>query len=107
MQSSNSNEAEEVVHNKDVDEKITEAPRVSKLLGKRKSPSPLLAALPNKVLVVSLDSSETLNHTVADKTFENDVKESQATTHHNVKLIPLNVEISGWWSFFMLRVSLF
>ncbi|XP_014471225.1 PREDICTED: protein EMSY isoform X3 [Dinoponera quadriceps] len=93
----NSNEVGELVDNKDADEKVSEAPRVSKLLGKRKSPSPLPTAPSNKVLIVSSDSLETLNHTVTDKvTFGNDVEEPQDTTQHqNVKLIPLAVEISG------------
>ncbi|XP_011151712.1 BRCA2-interacting transcriptional repressor EMSY isoform X1 [Harpegnathos saltator] len=94
QENSNSNE-NEVLDNKDTDEKVTEAPKL-KIFRKRKSPSPL-PALPSKVLVVSSDSLETLNHAVTDKTtFENDVQEPQATTHYqNVKLIPLTVEISG------------
>lgn len=84
----------EATDNKEMDKKVTEMPKLSKFLGKHKSPSPLPTALPNKVLVVS---SEMLNHTVTDKTtFENDIQEPLAATYHqNVKLIPLNVEISG------------
>ncbi|XP_032666248.1 BRCA2-interacting transcriptional repressor EMSY isoform X2 [Odontomachus brunneus] len=100
-ESLNSIEDEKMVDNKDIDEKVTEkvteVPKVSERLGKRKSPSPLPTALPNKVLVLSSDSPETLNHTVTDKTTsENDVQESQVITHHqNVKIIPLTIEISG------------
>lgn len=93
MQNSNFIEDETIVNN-DVIDKITEKPKVSKNFGKRKSPSPVSTAPPNKVLVVSPSTLEALNHNMIDKsTFENNV---QVPHHQNVTLIPLTVsEISG------------
>lgn len=125
MQDSDSNE-NEMVDNKDIDEKIVdnkvrdekvvdnkdkdekEVPEISKLLGKRKSPPSSPTALPIKVLVLSLDSSETPNHTIADKTTsENDIQKPQATTHHeNVKIIPLT-EISSWCPLSVMCIFVF
>jgi len=84
----------ETIDNKDVFDKVTEKSKESSR--KRKSPSPLPMAPPNKVLVIS----EPSNHIL--RTSEN--KQSQVlqiTKHQNFSLIKVN-ETSGW---FLLLLS--
>lgn len=60
---------------------------------KRKSPSPLLTAPPNKVLVVS----ESPNHALR---ISENKQASQVTKHQNFALITVTGnEISGWFLF--------
>ena len=78
-----------MIDNKDVFDKVTEKSKESSR--KRKSPSPLPMAPPNKVLVIS----EPSNHIL--RTSEN--KQSQVlqiTKHQNFSLIKVN-ETSGWF----------
>ncbi|KAG7209384.1 hypothetical protein KM043_015481 [Ampulex compressa] len=62
---------------------------------KRKSPSPLPTAPPNKVLVVSSSSLAALNQSVDDTTLENNVNIVEETTntsqHQNITIIPFTM----------------